>query len=257
MANSQQGLGNRGDDRGVSRGQQGLAVERRHLTGLSQHVKGAVVGKGLVTHRQGKFQFNAAAIHAGIHVVAQVKDHRVARDRGDRQHRPRVAVTVTRLPLAAPLALTPVDTGDVEQRQGQIGSQAEVFVVAGQQVVAKAESHFVARAQLGIGRRGTTVDLDQIDADIAGIDGGDASRAVALVVTGQIETVLQQGCGHPGAVSETVSFVNFAVRAARWRRIALGDLRQIADHGRGGAGDLIVKGQVTIQPAGDRKGVGQ
>ncbi|MCY1288008.1 hypothetical protein D9M70_370270 [compost metagenome] len=256
MADAQHRLGDRGDQGDVVGGDQHVAVQGGGLARLAEHVEGALVGEGLVADGQGEEDLDAAAVEAGVDVVGEGEDQRVA---GADAHRYRAfGIGVAGAQAPDRIQLVRIEDAEVEQRQRQVGGQREVLVVAGDQVVAEAEGDLIARVQLDAGRRGAAaVEVGQGDVHLAGRHGAGGARAVALVAAGEVEYVLEDGGGDRGAVADVVALVDLAVRLARWRRIALPDERLVADQRRGGALQHVVEGQVAVEPAADAEGVGQ
>ncbi|MNU78298.1 hypothetical protein D3C71_678860 [compost metagenome] len=178
MADGEIRLGDGGDDGNVRAAELGL-VEGGHLARLRQHVQGALIGEGLIADPEGELHLDAAAPQCAGGIAAEIEDEGVAGAIADADQIAEVGVTAAEVPLADAASFAPVDARQIEQRQGQVSRQLELFVVPGDQIVTEPEGHLIPRTQLdGAPRAADPVDVGQCDLDLAG---GDARRGLGAV----------------------------------------------------------------------------
>ena len=137
-----------------------LGRDRGQLVGLPQHGQRTIVGEGLVADRQGELHLDALAAQVAGGVAAKIENQRVAGADGHRIDVIGIRVAAAVGPLAGVCSGCPGNAGQVKQRQGHVGGELEVLVVAGGQVVGELEGDDVARLQFDIGRRRSAIDGD-------------------------------------------------------------------------------------------------
>ncbi len=249
-------FGDGGDDGDVRAAELGL-VEGGHLARLGQNVEFALVGEGLIPDGQGEFHLDTAAIEVAGGIAAKVEDEGVAGTRGDADEGAQIGITAAKMPLADPGALAPVDAAEVKQRQGQVGGQLELFIVAGHQIVTEPEGNLVAGAQFDRAGGRVAIDLGQVDDHLAGGDLAAGLGTVGDLATGQVDVALHYGGGDGGAVAKAVPLVDLALGIAARRCVALADEGAVAQHGQGGTLQVVIEGEIARQPAGQGEGGGQ
>ncbi len=190
MLDGQNRFGNR-DDRGDVRRDERRVGNRGDLAGLCKHVQRTLVGVRLVAHLDGELHLDAGAADGIGGKAAKVEHERIARSISHTDNAALVRVARAETPLVEAGALSPVDTGDVEQRQRQIRRQPELFVVPRDEVVAQVEGDHVARIQLAARRRRGAIHREHCDVDRIRADRTGGGGLIGDRVPGEVQAVHQ------------------------------------------------------------------